>query len=141
MDQDTWYNDYKSIGEAGYRLADDILFFYFLFLRWRNFKTFVEENAVDETDDIVFFIQGLLNSYFFPRVKAFISGASIGDNLSQIEIYENGLKKAENFEVALISLDLNKESFRCLSHLQNQLWLTVALIISSWTLVLGINLS
>merc|ERR1719153_1283665 len=69
MDQDTWFNDYKSIGEAGYR--------------WRNFKTFVEENAVDETDDIVFFIQG----------------ASIGDNLSQIEIYENGFKKAENFEV------------------------------------------
>ena len=39
------------------------LFCYFpvvlrLIKRWRNFKTFVEENAVDETDDIVFFRQG-----------------------------------------------------------------------------------
>ena len=62
MDQDTWFNDYKSIGEAGYR-SDRIAWFsssvsHSFYIRWRNFKTFVEENAVDETDDIVFFIQG-----------------------------------------------------------------------------------
>ena len=59
----------------------------------------MEENAVDETDGIVFFIQGLSVIFNLFFILSFLPGASIGDNLSQIEIYENGLKKAENFEV------------------------------------------
>ena len=74
-------------------------FQFFFSIRWRNFKTFVEENSVDETDDIVFFIQGGFPSLLCLFLS--LSGASIGDNLSQIEIYENGLKKAENFEVRI----------------------------------------
>ena len=37
--------------------------------------------------------------FVFNFIIFYFIGASIGDNLSQIEIYENGLKKAENFEV------------------------------------------
>ena len=105
MDQDTWFNDYKSIGEAGYR-SDP--------LRW-FFSVLVSVLLLHQVEELQDLCGGKLcrrdGRHCFLHTRWFsksfcayfltLSGASIGDNLSQIEIYENGLKKAENFEVRI----------------------------------------
>jgi len=73
VETDTWYNDYEKIGKAGYE--------------WRGFRKFAEANRptneTAEDQDMVFFILG----------------AKIGDRLSEIDIYDNGLLVTDNFTV------------------------------------------
>merc|ERR1712142_996172 len=73
VDTDTWYNDFQKIGQAGYE--------------WRGFSKFAEANRptneTAEEHDVVFFILG----------------AKIGDRLSEIDIYNNGLLVTNNFTV------------------------------------------
>jgi len=103
VDTDTWYNDFQKIGQAGYE--------------WRGFSKFAEANRptneTAEEHDVVFFILG----------------AKIGDRLSEIDIYNNGLLVTNNFTVppeppVPVLKDVTSDSATLLlgnpSHLKNE---------------------
>ena len=74
IDKDTWYNDYRQIGEAGYK--------------WRLFKDFVDANKEQNSGHSAsYFLQGSSN----------LNEDTASAKVSQIQIYEQGRQCASDF--------------------------------------------
>ena len=75
IDTNTWYNDYRQIGEAGYK--------------WRLFKDFVGANKEQNSaHSASYFLQGSSNLN--------------SDTVSQIQIYEQGILVSSDFKVSVV---------------------------------------
>merc|ERR1711892_353479 len=119
LDTDTWYNDYTRIGQAGFE--------------WRGFSKFAQANRptneTAEDNDAAFFILG----------------SKIGDRLSQIDIYKNGILVTNNFTVPdeppkPVLIDITSDSATILlgdtRHVKNEFVLGVRLKYSCLTYML-----